>query len=92
MIPKKIIDNSDIKLSTILHDDLKAVPNTQFDIATAFFNIQAHGFIKGGGFFLGKATEVRSGKTIGDALLKMIRKEVECLSSLRIRITSLRNL
>ena len=36
MIPKKIIDNSDIKLSAFLNDVLKEIPNTNFDIATAF--------------------------------------------------------
>ncbi len=46
MIPKKIIDNSDVKLSTFLNDVLKEIPNTKFDIATAFFNIQAYAFIK----------------------------------------------
>lgn len=46
MIPKKIIDNSDIKLSAFLNDVLREIPNTQFDIATAFFNIQAYAFIK----------------------------------------------
>lgn len=46
MIPKKIIDNSDVKLSVFLNDVLKEIPNTNFDIATAFFNIQAYAFIK----------------------------------------------
>ena len=84
MIPKKIIDNSDVKLSAFLNDVLKEVPNTQFDIATAFFNIQAYGFIKdnvrgvkGFRLLLGKAPEIKSETTLGDVLLKMIREEVE---------------
>ena len=40
MIPKKIIDNSDVKLSTFINSVLEEIPNTQFDIATTFFNIQ----------------------------------------------------
>ncbi|GBD96465.1 hypothetical protein BMS3Abin06_01351 [bacterium BMS3Abin06] len=36
MIPKKIIGNSDIKLSDFLNDVLKEILNAQFDIATAF--------------------------------------------------------
>src|SRR3990170_2417071 len=84
MIPKKIIDNSYVKLSAFLNDVLKEVPNTQFDIATAFFNIQAYGFIKdnvrgvqGFRLLLGKAPEIKSETTLGDVLLKMIREEVE---------------
>jgi hypothetical protein len=46
MIPQKIIDNSSVTLATFLNDVLKEVPNTQLDIATAFFNIQAYAFIK----------------------------------------------
>ena len=84
MIPKKIIDNSDVKLSTFLNDVLKEVPNTRFDIATAFFNIQAYSLIKDNiqevksfRLLLGKAPEIRSETTLGDILLKMIREEVE---------------
>ena len=42
MIPKKIIDNSDLKLADFLNSILKEIPETQLDIATAFFNIQAY--------------------------------------------------
>ena len=84
MIPKKIIDNSDVKLSTFLNDVLQEIPNTQFDIATAFFNIQAFALIKdniqevkGFRLLLGRAPEIRSETTLGDVLLKMIREEVE---------------
>lgn len=84
MIPKKIIDNSDVKLSAFLNDVLKEIPDTAFDIATAFFNIQAYDFIKESikgvkrfRLLLGKAPEIRSDVTLGDVLLKMIMEEVE---------------
>lgn len=82
--PKKIIDNSDVKLSAFLKSVLEEIPNTQFDIATAFFNIQAYSFIKDNiqgvkrfRLLLGKAPEIRNDITLGDVLLKMIREEVE---------------
>ncbi|MGQ9571512.1 MAG: helicase-related protein, partial [Thermodesulfovibrionales bacterium] len=84
MIPKKIIDNSDVKLSAFLNDVLKEIPNTHFDIATAFFNIQAYALIKdnihgvkGFRLLLGRVPEIRSEATLGKVLLKMIREEVE---------------
>ncbi|MBI5199862.1 MAG: hypothetical protein HZA09_07605 [Nitrospirae bacterium] len=84
MIPKKIIDNSDIKLSTFPNDLLKEIPATQFDIATAFFSIQAYALIKDSvqgvkrfRLLLGKAPEIRSETTLGDVLLKMLRDEIE---------------
>jgi len=84
MIPKKIIDNSDIKLSAFLNSVLDEVPNTHFDIATAFFNIQAYAFIKENlqgvkrfRLLLGKAPEIRSETTLGDVLSKMVREEIE---------------
>ncbi|HKZ56168.1 MAG TPA: helicase-related protein [Thermodesulfovibrionales bacterium] len=84
MIPKKIIDNSDVKLSTFLNDVLKEIPNTQFDIATAFFNIQAFAFIKDNiqgvrhfRLLLGKTPEIKNEVTLGEVLSKMIREEVE---------------
>lgn len=84
MIPKKIIDNSDVKLSTFLNDVLREIPNTQFDIATAFFNIQAYSFVKDTiqgvkkfRLLLGKAPEIKNDTTLGDVLLKMVKEEVE---------------
>ena len=84
MIPKKIIDNSDVKLAAFLNSVLEEIPNSQFDIATAFFNIQAYGFIKDNiqevkrfRLLLGKAPEIRNDNTLGDVLLGMIREEVE---------------
>jgi hypothetical protein len=84
MIPRKIIDNSDLKLSTFLNSVLEEIPDTQFDIATAFFNIQAYALIKdnirgvkGFRLLLGRAPEIRNEATLGGVLLKMIREEVE---------------
>src|SRR4030065_845408 len=84
MIPKKIIDNSDVKLSAFLNDVLKEIPNTHFDIATAFFKIQAYALIKeniqgvkGFRLLLGRAPEIRSETNSVGVLLKMIREEVE---------------
>ena len=84
MIPQKIIDNSNIKLAAFLNDVLKEIPHTQFDIATAFFNIQAFAFIKDNihgvklfRLLLGKTPEIRNETTLGEMLLKMVREEVE---------------
>jgi|SRR3989304_2896586 len=98
MIPKKIIDNSDVKLSTFLNDVLKEIPNTQFDIATAFFNIQAFALIKDNiqgvrrfRLLLGKTPEIRNEVTLSAVLLKMIREEVERFDNLKKRIAWSRN-
>ncbi len=84
MIPKKIIDNSDIKLSDFLNSILKEIPETQFDVATAFFNIQAYALVKDNlhnvkrfRLLLGKAPEIKNDITLGDAICEMIRQEVE---------------
>ncbi len=84
MIPKKIIDNSDVTLSSFLRSVLEEIPHTQFDIATAFFNIQAYAFIKDNiqglkrfRLLLGKAPEIKNDTTLGNVLLGMIREEVE---------------
>ena len=84
MIPKKIIDNSDVKLADFLNSILKEIPETQLDIATAFFNIQAYAFVKDNiqgvkrfRLLLGKAPEIRNDVTLGDILLKFIKEEVE---------------
>lgn len=84
MIPKKIIDNSDITLSAFLNSVLIEVPNTKFDIATAFFNLQAYAYVKDNiqgvnrfRLLLGKAPEIRNDDTLGDVLFRMIREEVE---------------
>ena len=54
MIPKKIIDNSGVKLSAFLNSVSQEIPNTQFDIATAFFNIQAYACMVADSVGLGK--------------------------------------
>ncbi len=84
MIPQKIIDNSSVTLATFLNDVLREAPNTQLDIATAFFNIQAYAFIKDNikgikrfRLLLGRAPEIKSSETLGDVLLRMLREEVE---------------
>jgi len=84
MIPKKIIDNSDVKLSAFLKSVLEEIPETQFDIATAFFNIQAYAFIKdnlqgikGFRLLLGRAPEIKSDATLGSVLSQIIKEEVE---------------
>lgn len=84
MIPRKIIDNSSVTLATFLNDVLKEVPDTQLDIATAFFNIQAYAFIKDNiqgikrfRLLFGRAPEIKSSKTLGEVLLRMLREEVE---------------
>jgi len=87
MIPKEIIDNSEgNKLVSFLNNVLKENPNTNFDIATAFFNIQAFAMIKDNlngvkrfRLLLGKAPEIQNEKTLGDVLLQEIRKEIEGL-------------
>jgi hypothetical protein len=40
LIPKKIIDNSDVTIASFLDDVLKELPKGNLDIATAFFQYQ----------------------------------------------------
>ncbi len=87
IMPKEIIDNSDgNKLITFLNNALKDNPNTNLDIATAFFNVRGFAMIKDnvGGvkrfrLLLGKAPEIQSKTTLGDVLLSEIKKEIEGL-------------
>lgn len=84
-IPKEIIDNSDgNKLESFLNEVLTATPNTNLDIATAFFDIKAYGMVKDNingvkrfRLLLGKVPEIRTETTLGDELLKNIKEEVE---------------
>lgn len=86
-IPKEIIDNSEgNKLVSFLNNVLKDNPKTKFDIATAFFNIQAFAMIKDNlngverfRLLLGKTPEIQNETTLGDVLLQEIRKEIEGL-------------
>ncbi|NVM53144.1 MAG: hypothetical protein HWN66_05535 [Candidatus Helarchaeota archaeon] len=84
-IPKEIIDNSEgNKLVTFLNEILKENSNTNFDIATAFFNIQAYAMVKDNlndlkrfRLLLGRPPEIVSEKTLGDELLEIVKEEIE---------------
>lgn len=84
-IPKEIIDNSEgNKLVTFLNDVLRDKPDTNFDVATAFFNVQAFAMVKDNlkgvkrfRLLLGKPPEIQNETTLGDILLQEIRKEIE---------------
>jgi len=84
-IPREIIDNSEgNKLVTFLNDILEENSNSQFDIATAFFNIQAYAMVKDKlknlkrfRLLLGKAPEIVSEKTLGEELLDVVKEEIE---------------
>jgi len=84
-IPKQIIDNSEgNKLVDFLNNILKDNPKTNFDIATAFFNIQAYEMVKNNldsvkrfRLLLGSTPEIKSERTLGDELLIHIKEEVE---------------
>ncbi|MFH1337728.1 MAG: helicase-related protein [Nanoarchaeota archaeon] len=84
-LQKEIIDNSEgNKLISFLNSALKENPKTKFDIATAFFNIEAFAMIKDNlngverfRLLLGKTPEIQNEKTLGDVLLQEIKKEVE---------------
>lgn len=84
-IPKQIIDNSDKnKLVDFLNNVLRDNPQTNFDVATAFFNIQAYEMVKDSlnnvkrfRLLLGSTPEIKSERTLGDELLSHIRNEIE---------------
>ena len=84
-IPPQIIDNIEGNtLVSFLNLVLKENPNANLDIATAFFNIQAYEMVKEGigavkrfRLLLGKAPEIRSDKTLGEELLRLVKEEVE---------------
>jgi len=86
-LTKEIIDNSEgNKLLTFLIEILKAKPDTNLDIATAFFNIRAYAMLKDNlngvkrfRLLLGKEPEIESRETLGEMLLKHIKEEVESL-------------
>lgn len=85
MKPKEIIDNSaDNKLVDFLNEALTEYPESNFDIATAFFNIQAYEMVKDniGGvkrfrLLLGRAPEIKRDHTLGEELLRLVREEIE---------------
>ena len=82
---KEIIDNGeDNKLASFLNDALRENGGGNFDIATAFFNIEGFAMIKDNLYksvkfrlLLGKSPEIHNNMTLGDVLLKEIKKEVE---------------
>ena len=84
-IPKEIIDNSEgNKLVNFLNDSLRENKNTNLDIATAFFNIQAFSMLKDnvGGvkrfrLLIGTTPDIQNENTLGNVLLNDIRKEIE---------------
>ena len=83
-IPPQIIDNDKSRLVDFIVTILKDNPNTNLDIATAFFNITAFemikdyiGDVKRFRLLLGKTPEIRSDKTLGEALLDIIKEEIE---------------
>lgn len=84
-LQKEIIDNSEgNKLVSFLNTVLEETPETQFDVATAFFNIQAFAMIKDNlnnvkrfRLLLGKTPEIPSENTLGNVLLDEFKKEVE---------------
>jgi len=84
-VPKEIIDNSEgNKLVTFLNDILKENSGSNFDIATAFFNIQAYAMVKDNlkglkrfRLLLGRTPEIVSEKTLGEELLEVVKDEIE---------------
>ena len=84
-IPKEIIDNSEgNKLVTFLNDALKDNHGSSFDVASAFFNVQAYAMLKENlnglkrfRLLLGKTPEIQSEKTLGQVLLEQIMQEIE---------------
>ncbi|MDI3544149.1 MAG: hypothetical protein PWQ28_430 [Candidatus Woesearchaeota archaeon] len=84
-LQKEIIDNSKgNNLVSFLNAVLEETPETQFDVATAFFNIQAFAMVKDNlnnvkrfRLLLGKAPEIPSEKTLGGVLSDELKKEVE---------------
>jgi len=84
-IPREIIDNADNnKLVTFLNTVLKDNKETNLDIATAFFNIQAYvmikenlGDVKRFRLLLGTTPEIKNDCTLGKEILKTLKDEIE---------------
>ena len=91
LVPREIIDNSEGNtLVSFLNEVLEVKPDTKLDIATAFFDIRAYSMIREGlnnvssfKLLLGKAPEIRSDRTLGDELLRMMREDIEGLDLTR---------
>lgn len=85
-IPKRVIDNSDVKLSDFLNQVMDASQSTDLDIATAFFNIKAYELVqkeiddvKKFRLLLGKSPELLKEITLGEKLLCDVKMEIENL-------------
>lgn len=86
MLPNEIIINSpENNLLNFLKDSLKENHNTNFDIATAFFEIKAYGLIKeeldgikNFRLLLGKIPEMRTTSTLGE-VLKDLMSEIKTM-------------
>ena len=87
LIPPKIIDNSEGNtLASFLNEVLEAKPDTKLDVASAFFDVRAYSMVKDNlndvssfKLLLGKVPEIKSDRTLGKELLRMIGEEVEGL-------------
>lgn len=85
MLPSEIIDNSsENNLLKFLKDSLKDNQHSDFDIATAFFEIKAYGLIKDElegvekfRLLLGKMPEMRTNSTLGGVLKEDVMKEIK---------------
>src|SRR3989344_6142500 len=88
MIEENIVDNNNIKLSVFLNKVLHLDPNTNLDIATAFFNVEGFSLVKEKldgvtkfRLLLGKTPELTdNNQTLGKVLLKKINKDIEKLN------------
>ncbi len=83
LIPKKVIDNSQVKLSDFLSQVLHSSQSPNLDIATAFFNIKAYELVqeeiegsKNFRLLLGKSPEIRKEVTLGELLLHDLKAEI----------------
>ena len=85
MLPNEIIDNSPKnKLLDFIKNSLQENKNPNFDIATAFFDIQAFGLIKDElkgvkrfRLLLGKVPEMRTKSTLGEVLKNDLIEEIK---------------
>ena len=84
-IPREIIDNSENNtLVDFLNATLEDIPTTNLDIATAFFNLRAYELVRENlesvtrfRLLLGTLPEFSNDDTLGDVLLREIRREIE---------------
>ncbi len=87
LIEENIVDNNNIKLSVFLNKVLHLDPNTNLDIATAFFNVEGFSLVKEKldgvtkfRLLLGKTPELTdNNQTLGKVLLTEMNKDIEKL-------------